>query len=72
MEVDIFTREELRRILVTAAQEMPKAYSLVQTLARPGLRIGEALTLQPHNLDFERCELWVRPPWGHRLYALGA
>jgi integrase len=72
VEVDIFTREELRRLLVTAAQEMPKAYPLVLTLARTGLRIGEALTLQPHDLDFERRELWVRRTWGSRLKALGA
>jgi integrase len=44
VQVDIFTREELTRLLVTAAQEMPKAYPLVLTLARTGLRIGEALT----------------------------
>jgi integrase len=71
VEVDIFTREEITRLLVTAAREMPKAYPLVLTLARTGLRIGEALTLQPHDLDFERRELWVRRTWGSRLKALG-
>ncbi len=70
-EVDIFIREELTRLLVTAAQEMPKAYPLVLTLARTGLRVGEALTLQPHDLDFERRELWVRRTWGSRSKALG-
>jgi hypothetical protein len=44
VQVDIFTREDLTRLLVTAAQEMPKAYPLVLTLARTGPRIGEALT----------------------------
>ena len=44
VQVDIFTREDLTRLLVTAAQEMPKAYPLVLRLARTGLRIGEALT----------------------------
>jgi integrase len=58
-------------LLVTAAQEMPKAHPLVLTLARTGLRIGEALTLQPHDLDFERRELGVRRTWGSRLKALG-
>jgi integrase len=70
VEVDIFTREELTRLLVTAAQEMSEAYPLVLTLARTGLRIEEALTLQPHDLDFERRELWVRRTWGSRLKAL--
>lgn len=57
-------------MLVTAAQEMSEAYPLVLTLARTGLRIEEALTLQPHDLDFERRELWVRRTWGSRLKAL--
>jgi integrase len=70
-EIDIFMREELTHLLATAAQEMPAAYPLVLTLARTGLRIGEALTLQPHDLDFERRELCVRRTWGSRLKALG-
>jgi integrase len=71
VEVDIFIREELTRLLATAAQEMPEAYPLVLTLARTGLRIGEVLTLQPHDLDFERRKLWVQRTWGSRLKALG-
>jgi integrase len=70
VEVNIFTREELTRLLTTAAQTMPEAYPLVLTLARTGLRIGEALTLQPQDLDFERRDLWVRRTWGSRLKAL--
>jgi integrase len=60
-------REELTRLLTTAAQEMPVAYPLVLTLAQTGLRFGEAVTLQPRHLDFERRELWVRRTWGSRL-----
>lgn len=71
VEVDIFMREEVTRLLATAVQEMPKAYPLALTLARTGLRIGEALTLQPHDLDFERRKLRVRRTWGSRLKALG-
>lgn len=71
VEVDIFTREDLTRMLATAAQDMPEAYPLVLTLARTGLRIGEALSLQLHDLDFERRELWVRRTWGSRLKSLG-
>ena len=71
VEADIFTREDLTRMLATAAQDMPEAYPLVLTLARTGLRIGEALSLQLHDLDFERRELWVRRTWDSRLKALG-
>ncbi len=41
------------------------------TLARTGLRIGEGLTLQVDDLDFQRRELWVRRTWGSRRKALG-
>jgi integrase len=41
VEIDIFMREELTHLLATAAQEMPAAHTLVLTLARTGLRIGE-------------------------------
>jgi integrase len=71
VEVDIFTREDLTRMLATGAQDIPEAYPLVLTLARTGLRIGEALSLQLHDLDFARRELWVRRTWGSRLKALG-
>ena len=51
LEVEIFTPEELARLLQTAAEEMPEAYRLVLILARTGLRIGEALTLQVSDID---------------------
>jgi len=50
---------------------MPDAYPIVLTLARAGLRIGESLTLQANDLDFERHGLWVRRTWGSRKKALG-
>jgi integrase len=49
-EVEIFTPEEWTHLLQTAAEEMPEAYPLVLTLARTGLRIGEALTLQGNDI----------------------
>jgi integrase len=59
-EVEIFTPEEI-----------PEAYSLVLTLARTGLRIGEALTLQVRDLDLDRREVLVRRTWGSRKKDLG-
>ena len=69
--VETFTRAELTTLLETAEREMPEAYPIVLTLARAGLRIGEALTVQAEDLDFERHELWVRRTWGSRKKALG-
>jgi integrase len=70
-EIEIFTRSELTTLLETAEREMLDAYPIVLTLARTGLRIGEALTLQADDLDFERHELWVRRTWGSRKKTLG-
>jgi integrase len=50
-EVETFTRAELTALLETAEREMPDAYPVVLLLARSGLRIGEALTLQVGDLD---------------------
>jgi integrase len=71
-EIETFTQAELTTILEVAEREMPDAYPIVLTLARTGLRIGEALTLQANDLDFERRELWVRRTWGSRKKALGS
>jgi len=70
-EVEIFTPKELTHLLQTTAEEMPKAYPLVLTLARTGLRIGEALTLQVNDIDLDRREVLVRRTWGSRKKALG-
>jgi integrase len=43
---DPFTADEIEKLLTTAEREIPEWYSLVLTLARTGLRIGEALGLQ--------------------------
>jgi integrase len=56
---------------MTAERDMLSVYLIVLTLARAGLRIGEALTLQIGDLDFEGRALWVRRTWGSRRKELG-
>src|SRR5436309_15841474 len=51
---------------------MPEWYPVVLTMARTGLREGEALALQPGDLDFAQGRVWVRRTWGSRRAALGA
>ena len=41
--LDPFTREELAHLLATAETDMPEWFSFCLTLARTGLRIGEAI-----------------------------
>ena len=69
--VPVFSRQELQVLLSVAECAMPACYPLVLTLARTGLRLGEALTLQWGDLAFDRRELWVRRTWGSRTKALG-
>jgi integrase len=70
-EVEIFTPKELVCLLQTTVEEMPEAYPLVLTLARTGLRLGEALTLQVCDFDLDRREVSVRRTWGSRTEGLG-
>jgi integrase len=70
-ELEVFSAEELTTILETAESQTPESYPLLLTLARTGLRIGEAVTLRVEDLDFGRRELWVRRTWGSRKKALG-
>ena len=69
--VETFSSAKLAALLETAERDMPAMYPLVLTLARTGLRIGEALTLRVADLHFERREVWVRRTWGSRRKALG-
>lgn len=69
--IDIFTRVEVTTLLEVAERHMPDAYPIVLTLARTGLRIGEALTLQADDVDLTQHVLWVRRTWGSRRKALG-
>jgi integrase len=66
LSIDPFTPAELTTILTTAEQQMPECYPLILTLARTGLRIGEALALKREDLDFRQGTLWVRRTWGRR------
>jgi integrase len=61
---EIFTQAELGQLIETARATRPALYPLILTLARTGLRIGEALTLQVGDIDLIRRELWVRRSWG--------
>jgi integrase len=62
----VFTPAELTTLLSTAEQQMPEHYPLILTLARTGLRSGEALALKRDDLDFSQGYLWVRRTWGRR------
>jgi len=50
--MDPLTREELSRLLGTFGEKYPEHYPLALTLARTGMRIGEALALQWGDIDF--------------------
>ena len=52
LEIDPLTREELSRLLKTVETEFPKHYPMLLTLARTGMRLGEALALQWGDIDF--------------------
>ena len=58
--VDPLTREELSRLLNSFSEHFPRYYPLVLTLARTGLRIGEATALQWGDLDFHGRFIIVR------------
>lgn len=64
--IDPFSADELTVLLTTAEREMPEHYPLILTLARTGVRIGEALALKREDLDFHQGYLWVRRTWGRR------
>jgi integrase len=65
--IDPFSAAELTTLLATAEQQMPESYPLILTLARTGLRMGEALALKREDLDFHGGTLWVRRTWGRRI-----
>jgi integrase len=51
--VDPLTREELAILLQTFGDHYPEHYPLALTLARTGLRLGEALALRWGDIDFK-------------------
>ena len=52
-QINPFNREELRTCLDTFKAHFPRDYPLALTLARTGLRLGEALALKWADIDFE-------------------
>jgi integrase len=59
-EVEVFTPEELTRLLTVAEERYPDYYPFVLCLARTGMRIGEVLALQWADLDFTNRIILVR------------
>lgn len=59
----VFTRQELADLLEAVASIRPQYYALVLVLARTGLRLGEALTLQVQDLDFTHRQIHVQRTW---------
>lgn len=51
-EVDFLTWEESVKYLDTAKAHFPGEYAMCLTLLRTGMRLGEVITLQPGDLDF--------------------
>jgi len=58
-EIKALDRLQLRRFLDTAAASEPEYYPLFFTLARAGLRLGEAFALTWEHLDFESRQIRV-------------
>lgn len=57
---DPLTREELTLFLDTFKAHFPRYYPLALTLARTGMRLGEALALQWGDIDFHERFITVR------------
>jgi integrase len=58
--IDPFAREELRLLVEVARRDFPEHYPMILTLARTGLRIGEALALRAEDLDFRERAILIR------------
>jgi integrase len=71
-EVEVFTREELGRLLTAAEQDWPEWHPFLLTLARAGLRLGEAIGLEWRDVDFDQRVLIVRRSVNHRLRRMSA
>ncbi|MGD0266049.1 MAG: tyrosine-type recombinase/integrase [Candidatus Methylomirabilota bacterium] len=64
--LDPFTAEELRHLLATCRDRFPTEYPFVLTLARAGVRIGEASALSRDDLDCERNLIRVHRGYSRR------
>jgi integrase len=56
----VFTPRELTRLLAVAEQDFPENYPFVLTLARTGIRLGEAVGLEWRDVDFSQRVLVIR------------
>jgi integrase len=59
-EIEVFTPDELKRLLGTAERDYPEWYAFVLCLARSGVRLGEAVALEWRDVDFDRRMLLIR------------
>ena len=58
-QIKAFDRDQLSALLAAAQREEPQLYPLLLTLARTGMRIGEALGLQWDDIDWSRREIRI-------------
>lgn len=59
-EIEVFSREELQTILTLAHETCREYFPFIFTLARTGMRLGEALALEWRDVDFAKRLLLVR------------
>lgn len=59
-EIEVFTPDELSRLLRMAERDYPEWYPFVLCLARSGIRLGEAVALEWRDVDFDRRVLLIR------------
>ena len=59
-EIEVFAPGELVKLLQTAQPDYPDSYPFLLTLARTGMRLGEAVGLEWRDVDFGGRVLHVR------------
>lgn len=59
-QIEVFTPEELTRLLEVVERDYPDVYPFILCLARTGLRLGEAMALQWADVDLAQRVLLVR------------
>lgn len=58
-EVNVWTKEQYLRFSEQLANN-PAMFTPIEVLYWTGIRVGELLALMPNDIDFNRCELYVR------------
>jgi integrase len=59
-EIEVFTPDELTRLLATTEAQYPDHYPFILCLARTGMRLGEAMALQWRDIDWTSRVILVR------------